>query len=78
MVGTELRFQNFLDLVEEINHPKVNLSFIIYISSISRFKDPLKDTKTAKILYIFEKLFQKLLEVADGPKCSLQQYYIFE
>ena len=78
MVGTELRFQKFLDLVEEINHPKVNLSFIIYISSISRFKDSLKDTKTAKILYIFEKLFQKLLEGADGPKCSLQQYYIFE
>ena len=38
----------------------------------------MNDKKTAKLLYIFEKLFEKLVEGADGPKCALQQYYIFE
>ena len=43
------------------------LSYIIYISSKRRSKDSLKHTKTAKILYIFAKLFQKLVEGAGGP-----------
>ena len=55
----------------------VNLSYIIYISSKRRSKDSLKHTKTAKILYIFEKLFQKLAEGADSPKGALQCSAIF-
>ena len=30
------------------------------------------------MLYIFENLFQKLVEGGDGPKSALQQCYIFE
>ena len=55
----------------------VNLSYIIYISSKRRSKDSLKHLKTAKILHVFEKLFQKLVEGADGPKCTLQRNTIF-
>ena len=36
-------------------------------------KNSLKDTKIGKSLCIFEKLFQRLVEGADGPKCALQQ-----
>ena len=50
----------------------------MYISSKRSSKNSLKDTKTAKFLHILEKLFQKLVEGADGSKCALQQYYIFE
>ena len=64
VVGIELGFQIFFRL---INRPRVNLSYILYIGSKLRSKDSLKHIKTAEILYIFEKLFQKLVEWADGP-----------
>ena len=62
--GCRIKMLDFL--VQEINRPRDNLSYVTYISPKRRSKDSLKDKKTAKILYIFEKLFQNLVEGADG------------
>ena len=78
-VGYRFKISDFLQIRSQktIVHG-VDLSYIIYISSKRRFKVSLKDTKTGRILYIFEKLFQKLGEGAAGAKCTLRQYYIFQ
>ena len=77
LVIHECSWNKIPDKKKETNRRRVDLSYIIYISSKRRSKHSLKKTKTAKILYIFENLFQKLVERCRRPQVCITAVLYF-